>query len=238
MMNPVLQLMVIGVVFHFMYLWSIFDIYFKSPIVHGMQQYSIRSLSEHSSAFKQHGSMEAPAKRLVLVVADGLRADKLYDYDYAPFLKSIYSTCGTHGVSHTRVPTESRPGHVAIIGGLYEDVSAVMKGWKENPVEFDSVFNQSRAAFSFGSPDILLIFKSGEMCMYDAHDEDFGMHDARLLDQFSFDKVAQLYKDSSTNSTLRELLNQDGLVIFLHLLGIDTNGHAHRPSSHEYMDNI
>ncbi|KAI3654848.1 hypothetical protein MP228_000228 [Amoeboaphelidium protococcarum] len=238
MMNPVLQLMVIGVVFHFIYLWSIFDIYFKSPIVHGMQQYSIGSLSEHSEAFKQHGPIEPPAKRLVLVVADGLRADKLYDYDYAPFLKSIYSTCGTHGVSHTRVPTESRPGHVAIIGGLYEDVSAVMKGWKENPVEFDSVFNQSRAVFSFGSPDILLIFKSGEMYMYDAHDEDFGMQDARQLDQFSFDKVAQLYKDSSTNGTLRQLLNQDGLVIFLHLLGIDTNGHAHRPSSHEYMDNI
>ncbi|KAI9774606.1 MAG: Glycosyl phosphatidyl inositol anchor synthesis [Geoglossum simile] len=219
------------------------------PIVSGMREFRV-------------GGVEPPARRLVLFVGDGLRADKAFQSfpdpsppssstqeealtprPLAPFLRSRVLSHGTFGVSHTRVPTESRPGHVALIAGLYEDVSAVTTGWKLNPVNFDSVFNRSRHTWSWGSPDILPMFKEGAVPgrvdaeVYGEEAEDF-TQDATKLDTWVFDKVDTFFKSATTNSTLRALLHEDKLVFFLHLLGLDTTGHAYRPYSKEYLHNI
>ncbi|KAK9272092.1 hypothetical protein L1049_002461 [Liquidambar formosana] len=222
----------LGVVLHAVYMLSIFDIYFKSPIVHGIEPVTPR--------------FNAPAKRLILLVADGLRADKFFEPDSegnyrAPFLRSVIKEQGRWGVSHARPPTESRPGHVSIIAGFYEDPSAVTKGWKANPVEFDSVFNRSRHTISFGSPDIVPIFcgalPHSTWKTYPHEFEDFAT-DASFLDEWSFDQFQSLLNKSNEDPKLKQLLLQDNLVIFLHLLGCDSNGHAHRPYSSIYLNNV
>ncbi|KAF8527215.1 PigN-domain-containing protein [Gautieria morchelliformis] len=236
-------LLLLGLVFHLVYIMSVFDCYFTSPVVHGMKQFST----------------ETPqADRVVLIVGDGLRADLLFNLHpfptipgspeiVAPHLRSIVETRGAFGISHTRVPTESRPGHVAIIAGMYEDVSAVTKGWKTNPVDFDSVFNQSHVTFSFGSPDILPMFARGAdpgkvlTWCYDEEAEDFTkglfLH-ATALDTWVLERLQSLFQNATTDSNLNDQLRTPGVVFFLHLLGLDTTGHSYRPHSKEYMANI
>ncbi|KAJ4300245.1 Glycosyl phosphatidyl inositol anchor synthesis [Collariella sp. IMI 366227] len=244
---PRFRFLAIAVIFHLVYIYSIFDIYFISPIVSGMRLFQI-----------ERPASPPPADRLVLFVGDGLRADKAFQSHpepypqtaedliprpLAPYLRSKILKEGTFGVSHTRVPTESRPGHVALIAGLYEDVSAVTTGWKMNPVNFDSLFNRSRHTWSWGSPDILPMFKHGavpgrvDAFTYGAEMEDFSS-DAVILDLWVFDHVKDFFAEARTNQTLNDALRQDKVVFFLHLLGLDTTGHFFRPYSKEYLNNI
>ncbi|KAE8891532.1 GPI ethanolamine phosphate transferase 1 [Phytophthora fragariae] len=231
-------LLVLGVAFHALYVLSIFDIYFTSPVVPHVESVAYTDAP--------------PAKRVLVFVADGCRADKFFEAKNshadaratprASFLRDVIETRGSYGVSHTRVPTESRPGHVALFAGMYEDVSAVTKGWADNPVDFDSVFNQSSSAFLFGSPDIVPMFARQVSHAVEEHysheEEDFAKGDASELDVWVFRHLQRLLDRAQEDSKLFSQLHDEKVVVFCHYLGIDSNGHAHRPNSKDYLNNI
>lgn len=55
--GSIARLLVLGILFHLVYIGTVFDCYFTSPVVHGMQQYKLP---------------QAQTKRLVLVVGADL----------------------------------------------------------------------------------------------------------------------------------------------------------------------
>ena len=57
----------VSTVVHIIFFLSIFNIYFTSPVIHGISEISTE------------GKVTPPASRLVLFVADGLRADKFFE---------------------------------------------------------------------------------------------------------------------------------------------------------------
>ncbi|KAJ1490861.1 Phosphatidylinositolglycan class N-domain-containing protein [Baffinella frigidus] len=269
-----------AVVFHLCAFASVFDIYFRSPIVSGLHAVDPPA--------------GAAARRLVLIIGDGGRADMVFDTRThtdgglgGALARGLHGKIlrgeTSWGVSHTRVPTESRPCHASLLGGIYEDPSAITKGWQQNPVEFDTapgpchasllggiyedpsaitkgwqqnpvefdtVLNASSAAFAFGSPDVIPLFAKGlahvTADVYPSEWEDFGsacfddVRGCRRLDDWVLDRLdAELASaEANPGGELDRRLRGDKVVIFLHLLGLDMQGHAFRPDSAEYRANI
>lgn len=152
--------------------------------------------------------------------------------------RSVANNNGRWGISNTQVPTESRPGHVAVIAGFYEDPSAVAKGWKENPVDFDSVFNQTSYTWCWGTYDIVNIFTKANIDdhivvhEFDPYDQSFSTDkNTTLLDAWVFDNVKLFFQKAKDDEILREKLKSNKIVFFLHLLGTDTSGHTHKPKT-------
>ena len=126
---------------HLLFFCSIFDIFLTSPVITGLEAVQPSALP--------------PARRVVVFSADGLRHSTFISEDQeekvrANFLLDRACNGGRYAISVTQIPTESRPGHVAMFGGFGEDVSAVMEGWTDNPVPFDTVLNQSTHSWAWG----------------------------------------------------------------------------------------
>ncbi|VDM85679.1 unnamed protein product [Strongylus vulgaris] len=74
--------------------------------------------------------------------------------------------------------------------------------------------------------------------MYDENDEDFSSNEAYKLDEWVFNHVEAFFNKAKNDSNLWKSLSTDRNVFFLHLLGLDTNGHGNKPHSKEYVENI
>jgi phosphatidylinositol glycan class N len=66
--GTMLTRLLITVIIHLVFLASVFDIYFKSPIM--------EPFLHHKPGYE---SGTAPAKRVVIFVSDGLQADSFYE---------------------------------------------------------------------------------------------------------------------------------------------------------------
>lgn len=239
------RLNLLGVIVHFVFLYSIFDIYYTSPIVSHARPKLLRRteapLAKRLVFFSAGMPLNELYNRCSLAYLDGLRSRTFYENSAeSSFLHGlIRDNRAAYGVSRSHVPTESRPGHVALFAGFYEDVSAIARGWKHNPVRFDSVFNRSRAAFLFGSPDIVSMLgdevPQARVNAYSGTEERFFDEDAAGLDRWVFDKF-EVWPKVLTSvmllfSRLQKLLSDtnapidgEGTVFLLHLLGF-VRGH-------------
>ncbi|VDD75096.1 unnamed protein product [Mesocestoides corti] len=230
----------LGIIFsvslYILLFYSIFDIYYTSPLTHGLSY--------------DRPSVPGLVNNVVFIVADGLRYDKLFTekMEHTPTLRSIVMDRGSWGFSHTRVPTESRPGHVALFAGFYEDVASVTKGWQANAVEFDSVFNRSNQVFAWGGPDVVPMFQPPDRVgdarvriesyphsMLDFTAENITQVDDWVVDRFSEFMTAEsdlLLKTDSSGSAADGF--RRGNLVFLHLSAADQMGHTQKPGSEEY----
>lgn len=66
-------------------------------------------------------------------------------------------------------------------------------------------------------------------------EEVFGKKESAIQQSiWAFEKFTDFLKEVRSNKTLVEKLGQDKIIFFIHLLGIDTAGHSHKPHS-EYV---
>jgi len=66
---------------------------------------------------------------------------------------------------------------------------------------------------------------------YLSENEQFTGHDAYKLDEWVFERFERFIKAAPHNHTVKAMLNETQIVFFLHLLGLDTNGHTNKPHS-------
>ena len=103
---------------------------------------------------------------------------------------------------------------------------------------FDHLMARASNAWAWGGPDVIDFFPAPN-----THLDAFPYHhyhslsDASDLDRWVADRYFAMLEDAKKDPVLMSKIKFDGAFFFLHLAGVDTNGHRFGPHSVEYRKN-
>ena len=223
------EIIIKGIIFHLIFGYSMFAIYFKFSINYGM--------TPHSSELSED---EIPAKRVAIIITDGVRADLLYEVisiGETPFLQNIIESKGIYGISHTKAPTETNHCITALFSGHFDDGSITLKRLVNKSIILDSVFNQSRFSLGFGKEICALKIGEDLECIpynkknYLRRKYELGDYDLLNLNH-------NFFLNASKNKTLKTKLNQNKIIFAYHMNFTDAIGHVFGGTSNKLRNHL
>lgn len=217
-----------SILLHVLMLGLIFKIYFNSTIIKGLQpQETHRSLG-----------LEPPADRLVVFIADGLRAETFFKDNCTslPSIQKILRHEGLAGISRTCAATQSRTGHIAIFGGFNENPGVALTSFHQNSEVYDTIFNRSEATWGWGARQVIKVFSN---ILPSDEDVTFDMYNGNgdILALYEYDNWAaeqvQQFLSSAENVMIAK--RKKPALFLIHLGDLDVAGHKMRPDSETYL---
>lgn len=186
-----------------------------------------------------------PAKRAVVFIADGTKADSIFGFNSsgmptAPFLRNIIQTKGSFGVSYAGLPTETRSCVTVLLAGHFLEFQEIFELYFYEKTSTDHILNESNWAWSFGSPEIIHIYQSSkkppniEIEPYD----NLNMSNKYAESQRVFEQFYDLFERAKEDKDLAHRLRQQRNTISVHLVGVDTSGHTKGAQDPDYFDQI
>ena len=223
----------LGTVFHILFVYSMFDIFFIFPLNYGM--------TPHSSSLSED---EIPSNRVVIIALDGVRADVFFETignGLAPFLKDVIENRGVYGVSHTKVPTETKPNFIAMFSGHFSDASLALKDLYSKKVPTDSIFNESNHAWGIGLDACIFKEVAKPMdCVPFKTVEDFSDDQSEKNNYKVFDTIIELLNKakSEKNSELYMNLNKKKISFLNHIIQTDAIAHKDGAKSQRLVNHL
>jgi phosphatidylinositol glycan class N len=198
-------------------------------------------MTPHSASLSEN---EIPSNRVVIMALDGVRADVFFETignGLAPFLKDIVENRGVYGVSHTKVPTETKPNFIAMFSGHFSDASLALKDLYSKKVPSDSIFNESNHAWGIGVDACIFREVATQMeCVPFQSVEDFSDNKAEMNNYKIFDTMIELLNKakSDKNNELYKNLNKKKISFLFHIIQTDTIGHKDGPKSQRFVNHL